>query len=104
MKNVDLILRTMAETALESRKFPKKATGNNAVLGQLMSTIEAAAMTQHAQRHNKEAINEIFDRSTLTPKKAEKASQAIQKVSTAVAASKLASVGVAKRKATRKAS
>ena len=65
MKNIDLILRTMAETALESRKQPKRAQGNNTVINQLYATVEAAAITQHAQRHNKLAINEIFDRSSL---------------------------------------
>lgn len=69
MKNIDIILRTMAATALESRKFPKKAQGNNTVINQLYMTVEAAAVTQHAQRHNKNAINEIFDRSTLVEAK-----------------------------------
>jgi hypothetical protein len=69
MKNIDILLRTMASTALESRKFPKKAQGNNTVINQLYMTVEAAAVTQHAQRHNKNAINEIFDRSTLVEAK-----------------------------------
>lgn len=69
MKNIDIVLRTMATVALESRKFPKKAQGNNTVINQLYMTVEAAAVTQHAQRHNKNAINEIFDRSTLVEAK-----------------------------------
>lgn len=68
MKNIDLILRTMAETALESHNKPKRVQGNNAVISQLYATVEAAAITQHAQRHNKMAVNELFDRSTLVPK------------------------------------
>lgn len=71
MKNIDIILRTMAEAALESRKNPKRAQGNNTVINQLYMTVEAAAVTQHAQRHNKMAVNEIFDRSTLVPKETE---------------------------------
>lgn len=71
MKNIDILLRTMAATALESRKLPKKAQGNNTVINQLYMTVEAAAIAQHAQRHNKNAVNEIFDRSTLVEAKEE---------------------------------
>ena len=101
MKNIDLLLNTMATVALESRKFPKKATGNITVMNQLYSTVEAASMTQHAQRHNKDAINEIFDRSTLTPKKSNKTPAVTQEVSATLAASTLAIVGAKKRKAGR---
>jgi hypothetical protein len=69
MKNIDIILRTAGAAALESRKFPKKAQGNQTVINQLVMVVEAAAMTQHAQRHNKNAVNEIFDRSTLVEAK-----------------------------------
>lgn len=82
MKNIDLILRTMAETALESRKNSKRVQGNNAVINQLYATVEAAAITQHAQRHNKMAVNEIFDRSSLfeRPTKEEELSVAAKKL------------------------
>jgi len=50
------------DTALESRKYPKKAQGNQTVINQLYMTVESAAVTQHAQRYNKTAVNQIFDR------------------------------------------
>ena len=77
MKNIDVILQAMMDTALESRKYPKKAQGNQTVIDQLYMTVEGAVRTQHAQRHNKNTINQILDRTFVGKKTLEqKASEA----------------------------
>lgn len=78
MKNIDLVLRAMAETALESKQNHRKASSNGFVISQLYTTVQAAALSKHANRHNKNYVDEIFDRSTLIqkPSKEETVSEA----------------------------